>query len=105
MNNIEQQQHLQQQPRSKDDDDQGLCVVKFKLERLTIKYPRGPPALKTTKVKIKKKTMLESEKVLREQNKRQQNIKLSIDHPLFECGKSESISEKNIFFLKKYCCC
>ena len=98
MNNIVQKQ---QQPRCKDvdDDDQGWCVVHFKLEPITIKYPRRPPALKTTTEELKKKFNEAVEQDIREQNKRQRNIKLSIDHPLFEGGKKpEIISEKNIFF-------
>ena len=106
MNNDNEQQHLQQhQPRSKDDDDdQGWCVVHFKLTPITVKYPRRPPALKTTKEEIKRKFVSAYEQDIRDQNKRQQTIKLSIEHPLFEIGKPESISEKKIFFKKNYCC-
>ena len=102
MNNNNEQQHRQQ---SEKDSEQGWCKVTFKLDTSEfpqiIKYPRGAPALPTSAEDVKKRFTKECQQDLRDQQKRQKHIKLSIDHPLFEGGKPDEISEKNIFFFKK----
>ena len=108
MDKEQQQQQKQQQHQQKlcgdddDDDEQGWCKVTFKLDTSDypqiIKFPRCSPALPTSAEDVKKRFLKEYEQDLRDQKKRQNNIKLSIKHPLFECGQPDQIDEKNIFF-------
>ena len=104
----QQQQQQQQQHQQKlcgnedDDDEQGWCKVTFKLDTSDypqiIKYPRCPPTLSPSKEEIKKQFNKNIEQDIRDQKKRQNNIRLSINHPLFEGGQPDQINETNIYF-------
>ena len=61
-------QHQQHRQKPCVDDEQGWCVVEFQLDTSdtpqVIKYPRGPPTLKTTtKEEVKKNFGLNTIKI------------------------------------------
>ena len=83
------------------DDQQGWCVVKFKLMPITIKYPLRPPTLPPSIEERKQAAMKKERKLVeeeqREHAKRLKNLRIASTHHLFDVIP-DHINEKNIYF-------